>query len=123
MRAGTLGLPMALAIIGGMPERFAPLADLYRESALEAGHDLAKLALSINSHGFIADESKQAADDYFPSFSVMMNKIGRERGWSGITRQQFDASRTLCAPSSCWAPRLRWWFGQRLRAVWPRRSL
>jgi len=95
MRAGTLGLPMALAIIGGMPERFAPLADLYRESALEAGHDLSKLAFSINSHGFIADDSKQAADDYFPSFAMMMNKIGRERGWSGITRQQFEASRTL----------------------------
>ena len=95
IRAGSLGLPMALAIIGGMPERFAPLADLYRESALEAGHDPAQLPLSINSHGFIADESKQAADDYFPSFMTMMNQIGRERGWSGITRQQFDASRTL----------------------------
>lgn len=95
VRAGTLGLPMALAIIGGLPERFTPLVELYREAARRAGHDPAQLPLSINSHGFIADDSKQAADDYFPSFAVMMNKIGRERGWSGITRAQFEASRSL----------------------------
>ncbi len=95
VRAGTLGLPMALAIIGGMPERFAPLTDLYRASAAEAGHDPADIQLSINSHGFIGDDSKQAADDYFPSFQQMMNKIGKERGWSGITRQQFEGSRSL----------------------------
>jgi alkanesulfonate monooxygenase SsuD/methylene tetrahydromethanopterin reductase-like flavin-dependent oxidoreductase (luciferase family) len=93
VRAGTLGLPMALAIIGGMPERFVPLANLYREATQQAGH--APLPLSINAHGFIADNSQQAADDYFPSFALMMNKIGRERGWSGISRQQFEASRTL----------------------------
>lgn len=95
VRAGTLGLPMALAIIGGQPERFAPLTQLYREAGRRAGHDQSHLTLSINSHGFIADDSKQAADDYFPSFALMMNKIGRERGWSGITREQFEASRTL----------------------------
>ncbi len=95
VRAGTLGLPMALAIIGGQPERFAPLAQLYREAGRRAGHDPSQLTLSINSHGFLADDSKQAADDYFPSFALMMNKIGRERGWSGITREQFEASRTL----------------------------
>ena len=95
VRAGTLGLPMALAIIGGMPERFAPLTDLYRESAVEAGHDLSQLQLSINSHGFIGDDSQQAADDYFPSFQMMMNRIGKERGWTGITRQQFEGSRSL----------------------------
>ncbi len=95
VRAGSLGLPMALAIIGGMPERFAPLADLYREAATEAGHDPSSLALSINSHGFIEDDAKQAADDYFPSFHAAMNKIGRERGWSPITRAQFDEQITL----------------------------
>jgi alkanesulfonate monooxygenase SsuD/methylene tetrahydromethanopterin reductase-like flavin-dependent oxidoreductase (luciferase family) len=95
IRAGTLGLPMALAIIGGLPERFAPLANLYREAGQRAGHAPQQLVLSINSHGFIADDLQQAADDYFPSFSIMMNKIGRERGWSGITREQFDSSRTL----------------------------
>jgi alkanesulfonate monooxygenase SsuD/methylene tetrahydromethanopterin reductase-like flavin-dependent oxidoreductase (luciferase family) len=86
---------MALAIIGGMPERFAPLVDLYQEAAQRAGHDPSKLRWSINSHGFLADDSRQAADDYFPSYALMMNKIGRERGWSGITREHFEASRTL----------------------------
>jgi probable LLM family oxidoreductase len=95
VRAGTLGLPMALAIIGGMPERFVPLVDLYREAGRRAGHAPERLTLSINSHGFLGDDSRQAADDYFPSFAAMMNKIGRERGWGSITRQQFEASRTL----------------------------
>lgn len=95
VRAATLGLPMALAIIGGMPERFAPFSQLYREVAREAGHDLSQLPLSINSHGFIADNSQQAADAYYPSAVVIMNKIGRERGWSPATRQQLEAGRTL----------------------------
>ena len=95
VRAGSLGLPMALAIIGGMPERFAPFVEIYREAAQESGHDPAQLPVSINSHGFIGDDSKQAADDYFPAFSIVMNKIGRERGWQPITRTQFEASRTL----------------------------
>ncbi len=95
VRAGILGLPLALAIIGGLPERFAPLVRLYRQAAAEGGHDPATLPVSINSHGFIGDDSQQAADDYYPTFAQMMNKIGRERGWPPITRQQFDQSRTL----------------------------
>lgn len=95
VRAATLGLPMALAIIGGMPERFAPMVHLYREAARQAGHDPAQLPVSINSHGLVADDSKRAADDYFPAYVQVMNKIGRERGWAGITRQQFEAARTL----------------------------
>jgi probable LLM family oxidoreductase len=91
-RAGLLGLPLALAIIGGMPERFAPLADLYRQSASRAGHNPDHLPISINSHGFIADNAQQAADDYFPTYAVMMNRIGRERGWPPTSRAQFDAS-------------------------------
>jgi probable LLM family oxidoreductase len=94
-RTGLLGLPMALAIIGGMPERFAPFAQIYRDAYQSAGHNPADMRLSINSHGFIGDDSKQAADDYFPSFAQVMSKIGRERGWSPITRAQFEASRTL----------------------------
>jgi probable LLM family oxidoreductase len=93
VRAATLGLPMALAIIGGMPEQFAPLVELYREAAHHAGHE--GLPLSINSHGFIADTAQQAADDYYPSAVVVMNKIGRERGWAPATRQQLEALRTL----------------------------
>lgn len=95
VRAATLGLPMALAIIGGMPERFAPLAGLYRESARRAGHNPAQLALSINSHGFIADSVQQAVDDYYPSATLLMNQIGRERGWAPATRQQMEMNRTL----------------------------
>lgn len=95
VRAATLGLPLALAIIGGMPEQFAPLAELYWEVAREAGHDLSQLAFSINAHGFLADDSQQAADDFYPSYALLMNKIGRERGWSGMSRQQFEASRGL----------------------------
>ena len=92
-RAGRLGLPVALAIIGGLPEHFVPLIEHYRQAGRRAGHS--QLSLSINSHGFIGDDSQQAADDYFPSYALVMNKIGRERGWGNITRQQFEASRRL----------------------------
>jgi alkanesulfonate monooxygenase SsuD/methylene tetrahydromethanopterin reductase-like flavin-dependent oxidoreductase (luciferase family) len=95
VRAGALGLPMALAIIGGMPERFATFADLHRRAAQRAGHDPARLPLGINSHGFIADTSQQAADEFFPVYAAAMNTIGRERGWSALTRGDFDASRSL----------------------------
>lgn len=93
VRAGTLGLPLALAIIGGAPERFVPLIDLYRNAGARAGHDPATLAVSINSHGFIADTSQQAADDAFPPYAVTMGKIGRERGWPPPTRARFEAER------------------------------
>jgi probable LLM family oxidoreductase len=92
-RAGMLGLPMALAIIGGEPERYKPFAEIHREAAREAGHT--PPALSINSHGYIADTSQQASDEAFPPFADTMNRIGRERGWPPMTRQQFEASRTL----------------------------
>ena len=93
-RAGALGLPMALAIIGGMPERFASFGEIHREAARRAGH-VPVPALSINSHGYIADTTKQAADEAFGPFATMMNRIGRERGWQPMTRQDFDASITL----------------------------
>jgi probable LLM family oxidoreductase len=92
-RAGALGLPMALAIIGGFPERFAPFAEIHREAARQAGHE--PLPLSVNSHGFIAERSQDAADIAFSAFKAMMDRIGRERGWPPLTRDQFDASRTL----------------------------
>ena len=79
VRAGALGLPMALAIIGGMPERFTPFAELHREAAQQAGHDA--LPLSINSHGYVAETWEQAIEESFPHAAAMMNAIGRERGW------------------------------------------
>lgn len=95
VRAATLGLPMALAIIGGMPERFAPLFDLYREYVRRAGHDPAQIPLSINSHGFIAESPKEALELSFASSSIIMNRIGRERGWPPMSRAQYDAAATL----------------------------
>jgi probable LLM family oxidoreductase len=92
-RAGSLGLPLALAIIGGMPERFARLAALHREAAMRAGH--APPPRGINSHGYIADTSQRAADESYRPFATMMDRIGRERGWAPMTREQFDASRAL----------------------------
>lgn len=93
-RAARLGLPMALAIIGGQPERFVPFVELYRRSAREAGHDPAAMKVSINSHTFVADSSQEAADAFFPSYAQTMTRIGAERGWPPTTRAQFDASRS-----------------------------
>ncbi len=93
VRAATLGLPLAIAIIGGEPRRFVPFVDLYRQAASRSGHDPKTLAVSINSHGFVADTTAQAADDYFAGYSYMMNKIGRERGWPPQTRAHFDVER------------------------------
>lgn len=93
VRAGTLGLPLAVAIIGGMPERFAPLVQLYRDAAAQAGHDPATLKVSINSHGFIADTVERAAELVYPPYIDTMGRIGRERGWPMPTRQQFDFER------------------------------
>ncbi|HJR60923.1 MAG TPA: LLM class flavin-dependent oxidoreductase [Vicinamibacterales bacterium] len=95
VRAGTLGLPMALAIIGGMPERFASFVSLYRQAGRRAGHDESALGLGINSHGFIADTSQQAADQFFGPMSEVMNRIGAERGWPPLSRGAYDASRQL----------------------------
>lgn len=92
-RAGALGLPLALAIIGGEPARFAPLFDVYREAAKRAGSDPAGLATSINVHGFIAETTDKAADDFYGPQAEVMNRIGRERGWGPTSRAHFDQSR------------------------------
>lgn len=91
-RAGQLGLPLALAIIGGEPRRFAPLFDLYRQSATRAGHDAAQLATSLNVHGFVAETRQQALDIFAPPVMEVMTRIGAERGWPPMTRAAFDAS-------------------------------
>lgn len=92
-RAGALGLPVALAIIGGEYPRFAPLFDLYREAARRAGQDATKLKTSINVHGFIADTTEAAADQFYGPQADVMNRIGRERGWGPTSRAHFDMSR------------------------------
>src|SRR5882724_3354558 len=95
VRAGTLGLPMALAIIGGMPERFAPFIELFHKAAAHAGHDPKTLPVGINTHGYVADTSQQAADEFFPSYAAQMSAIGRERGWPPTTRAQFNTGLPL----------------------------
>jgi alkanesulfonate monooxygenase SsuD/methylene tetrahydromethanopterin reductase-like flavin-dependent oxidoreductase (luciferase family) len=92
LRAGALGLPMALAIIGGLPEQFVPFVELHRRAGEEAGHG--RLPLSINSHGYIAESSQEALDDSYPYVAAMMDKIGRERGWRPHTRTDYDAAAT-----------------------------
>ncbi len=92
VRAASLHLPMALAIIGGMPDQFVPLINLYRNSSEKAGHK--KPLVGINSHTFVADTSQQASDEFYPSYADVMTRIGRERGWSGITREQFEYMRS-----------------------------
>lgn len=95
VRAGTLGLPLALAIIGGQPARFAPLVKLYRDAAQASGHDAATLPVGINSHGYIANTSQGARDEHAPFYLAMLNKLGPERGWPRMGRREYDASSSL----------------------------
>jgi probable LLM family oxidoreductase len=105
IRAGRLGLPLALAIIGGQPERFAGFAELHRRAAIEVGNE--PPPLSINSHGFIAPTAEEAVETAFPPFKAMMDRIGLERGWPPMTAQDFAAARTCAAPTSSAARRTR----------------
>jgi probable LLM family oxidoreductase len=93
VRAGTLGLPLVLAIIGGEPHRFRPLVDMYREAGRKAGHPAERLSVAVHSIGFLADTMEQAAEEFFPSYREVFTRIGRERGWPPVTRAQFDATR------------------------------
>jgi probable LLM family oxidoreductase len=94
-RAGQLGLPLTIAILGGAPAQYVAFTDLYRKSAQQAGHALDQLQLAINCHFHVADTAKQAAAEFFPPYSQLMNRIGRERGWQPMSRAQFDY---LCGP-------------------------
>jgi len=95
VRAGKLGLPLTIAILGGAPERYVPFAELYRESAQQAGHNAAQLPLCLNCHFHVAETAQQAANEFFPPYATLMNRIGRERGWSPMDRRHFDF---LCGP-------------------------
>ncbi|MFJ5771767.1 LLM class flavin-dependent oxidoreductase [Psychrobacillus sp. NPDC093180] len=94
-RAGVLGLPLVLAIIGGSPLQFAPLVQLYKNAAEQAGHDVSKLTVASHSHGFVGESTESAADKFFPSTQAAMNVLGRERGWGPYTRATFDNARSL----------------------------
>jgi probable LLM family oxidoreductase len=95
IRAGLLGLPLVLAIIGGRPLQFEPLVRLYKKAAGHAGHDVSKLPVASHSHGFIAESTEAAAEKFFPPTQQVMNKLGRERGWGRYDRSSFDAARSL----------------------------
>lgn len=98
VRAGTLNLPLTIAILGGQPSQYVQLTDLYRKAAAKAGHDTTKLQLAVNQHIYIADDSQQAADEFWPIYSGVMNRVGRERGWSPMTRPQFEYLRQPGGP-------------------------
>ncbi|TDP41686.1 LLM class flavin-dependent oxidoreductase [Nocardia ignorata] len=92
IRAGLLGLPLAIAIIGGQPARFKPLVELYHRALAEGGHE--KQPVAVHAHGYIADTDEQAVADFYEPYAMAMSVIGRERGWGPMTRQQFDALRS-----------------------------
>lgn len=95
IRAGVLGLPLVLAIIGGSSLNFAPLVPLYKKAAERAGHDVSKLKIAVHSLGFVADSTTLAVEKYFPPTQASFNYFGKERGWGQYTRAQFDAARSL----------------------------
>jgi probable LLM family oxidoreductase len=93
VRAGKLNLPMTVALLGGAPEQFVPLVALFRKSAADAGHDITTLPLAISSQFYVAEDAQQAADAFFPSYEKLMNRVGKERGWSPMGRPQFEQMR------------------------------
>src|SRR5438045_7994061 len=93
VRAGTLGLPLMVAIIGGEPHRFRPLIDLYRAAGRRAGHSAGQLKVGVHAIGYLADTTAQAADEFYPGWAQSMTEIGKERGWPPATRRQYDGSR------------------------------
>lgn len=94
VRAATLGLPLMLAIIGGRPDQFVPFINLYKETALKAGKDISKLQIGINNHFYVSENSQHAANEFYPYYAEMMNRVGRERGWPPLSRQQYDHARS-----------------------------
>ncbi|MFK8161453.1 MAG: LLM class flavin-dependent oxidoreductase [Lewinella sp.] len=91
VRAGKLGLPLMVAVIGGETHRFRPLVDLYKKAGAEAGHDPHKLVVGLHSFGYLAETKEQAIKDFYPGYEKAMNKVGKERGWAPIRRHQFEA--------------------------------
>lgn len=94
VRAATLGLPLMLAIIGGRPEQFVPFINLYKETAIKTGKTISQLQIGINNHFYVSEDSQQAANEFYPFYAEMMNRVGRERGWPPLSRQQYDYARS-----------------------------
>jgi len=94
IRAGKLGLPVMFAIIGGAPEQFKPLFEMYQQAYQDNGHDMSKFQVGLHMHSFFGDESKQVADYYYPIYSAQMNRIGKSRNWPPYQRSQYDFGRS-----------------------------
>jgi probable LLM family oxidoreductase len=94
VRAARLGLPLTLAIIGGTPEQFVPFINLYKETWVKAGRDINDIQLGINNHIFVGEDSQATGDLFYPYYAEIMSRIGRERGWPPLARQQFEYSRS-----------------------------
>lgn len=94
VRAAKLGLPLMLAIIGGMPQQFTGFINLYKQAALQSGRQLPDLQFGVNNHMFVAEDSQQAADDFYPYYAAQMDRVGRDRGWSPFTRSQYEQLRS-----------------------------
>ncbi|MEO8960324.1 MAG: LLM class flavin-dependent oxidoreductase [Ginsengibacter sp.] len=94
VRAATLGLPLMLAIIGGLPEQFVPFINLYKETAKKVGQDRSQLQFGVNNHVYIGEDSQKAGDEFYPYYATMMNRVGLDRGWPPLSRRQFDYSRS-----------------------------
>ncbi|REA62714.1 LLM class flavin-dependent oxidoreductase [Dyadobacter luteus] len=93
VRAARLGLPLIVAIIGGMPRQFQPFFQLYKDEYLKAGHDPEKMQLATHSHGLIGDQAQETSDRYFPHYADQMNRIGKDRGWAPYSKAQFEGGR------------------------------
>ena len=93
VRAGQLGLPLMVAIIGGEPRRFRPLIDIYRETGRQHGYSAEQLKVGVHMLGYVADTTQEAADTFFPGYAKAMTDVGKERGWPAMTRASFDAQR------------------------------
>ena len=94
VRAATLGLPLMLAIIGGSPAQFVPFINLYRDTAKGLGRDMDTLQIGVNNHVYIGEDSQKASDDFYPYYATMMNRVGQDRGWPPLSRQQFEQGRS-----------------------------
>jgi len=94
VRAATLGLPLMLAIIGGSPAQFVPFINLYRDTAKGLGRDMDTLKIGVNNHVYIGEDSQKASDDFYPYYAAMMNRVGQDRGWPPLSRQQFEQGRS-----------------------------
>jgi len=93
VRAGLLGLPLMVAIIGGETHRFRPLIDLYKKAGMQSGYSTDQLKVGVHSLGYVAESTQEAVDDFYPGYARTMSEIGKERGWSKMTRESFDAQR------------------------------